>query len=124
MNIACAALTTIAMASLCGCASSPTSGMTPEQRARVESIELLLAAPNRPFDAVGAVSGEVCHRNAFAVSDASQLNEAKVLRVQAAGLGADAVIDTKCSVVSGTSLLKNCWQVKRCTGQAIRFRGK
>lgn len=96
--------------------------MTAEEKAKVESIEVFQGAPDRAFDMLGTVTGEVCQRNSFTKSDEGRFKNADKLKLQAVRLGADAIIDTTCMKAAGTSFFKNCWAVLQCTGKAVKYR--
>jgi hypothetical protein len=105
------------------CTSTPAkTGYMGDLSKGHEDIQVLTTAPDRPFDAVGPVSGLLCHRNAWRTTPDSILKEAKELRIEAAKLGADAVIDAKCQKTDGMSFTANCFETYKCTGQAVRFK--
>ena len=113
----------IALLVISGCTSTPeATGYMGNQRKGLEEIQVLTGAPDRPFDALGPVSGVLCNRNGLAMSADAVLKEAKELRIEANKLGADAVIDVTCQKTGGTSILSNCWATYRCSGQAVRFK--
>ena len=108
---------------LSACASTPeTTGYAGDYRKGLEHIQVLSGAPDRPFDALGPVSGLLCHRSGMPLSEDALLKEAKELRIEANKLGADAVIDATCQKSGGMSLTANCWASYKCTGQAVRFK--
>ena len=111
-----------ALAVSTGCATNPDVGnLSSDQRARIASMELLRGPTTRPHAILGAVKGLSCHRNAY---QRQQLTEAEALegvKLRAASLDADAVINLVCQVNSGADWVNNCWSSIVCVGDAVRY---
>jgi uncharacterized protein YbjQ (UPF0145 family) len=106
-----------------GCATNPDVGtLTSEQRARVASMETVRGPTTRSHTILGAVKGLSCHRNAY---QRQQLTEAEAIdgvKLRAASLDADAVVNVACQVNSGTDWVNNCWSSIVCVGDAVRYK--
>jgi uncharacterized protein YbjQ (UPF0145 family) len=109
-------------ATLTGCTTNPDVGtLSSEQRARIVSMEVTRGPTTRPHAILGAVKGLSCHRNAY---QGQQLTEAEAIegvKIRAASLDADAVINLVCQVNSGADWANNCWSSIVCVGDAVRY---
>jgi len=95
---------------LYSCASNPSiSSLRPEQRARLNTIIILKGGVDRPYKVLGTVKGLSCHRNAYQKQLLTEDEALEGVRLKAALLDADAVINTACQVNSGTDWVNNCW---------------
>lgn len=105
-----------------GCASNPSiSSLRPEQRARLNTIQVFKGGAYKPYKILGTVKGLSCHRNAHQKQLLTEAEAIEGVRLKAAILGADAVINTACQVNSGTDWVNNCWSSIVCVGDAIRY---
>jgi uncharacterized protein YbjQ (UPF0145 family) len=76
------------------------------------------------YQILGAVEGIACKRNLYA-SGSPSLDEAKQgVRIRAAQLGADAVINMICEDKREVDWGRNCWQTVVCVGDAIDLHDK
>jgi RcsF lipoprotein/Domain of unknown function (DUF4156) len=107
---------------LSGCASNPSiDSLSSEERAQAAKIQILKGKPEQPFKILGEVSGLSCNRNAHQTQDVSESEAVEGLKIKAAILGADAVINTLCQKNSDTDWTNNCWASVKCIGDAVIF---
>lgn len=112
------------VAVLVSCASnSRIENLSSEQRAKAASIQIFQDQPDRNFQIIGAVTGLSCNRNKFQEQDISDAEALQGVRIDAALMGADAVINTFCQTNSDTDWRNNCWASVKCIGDAVRFGG-
>ena len=108
---------------MAGCMGNPRiEDFTPQQRAKLSSIVILQDAPDRPYEVLGTVNGLSCNRNKYQAPDISDRDAMEGLKLRAAKLGADAVINTFCQKNSDTDWRNNCWSSVKCIGDAVRFK--
>lgn len=106
-----------------GCASNQRiENLTGEQRAKAASMKVYEAAPDKQYELLGAVSGLSCNRNKYQAQAISDHEGLEGVKIQAALLGADAVINTFCQTNSDTDWRNNCWASVKCIGDAVKFR--
>lgn len=106
-----------------GCTSNQRiENLTGEQRAKAASIKVYEVAPDMPYDVLGTVSGLSCNRNKYQAHSISDHEGLEGVKIQAALLGADAVINTFCQTNSDTDWGNNCWASIKCIGDAIKFK--
>lgn len=107
-----------------GCASNPSvSSLSPEGRAKLQSLQVLQGAPEREYSVLGSVEGLSCHRNAYSQNLISEEEAMHGVLVSAAALGADAVINNYCQS-SGADWANNCHASIQCYGEAVAFVGE
>jgi uncharacterized protein YbjQ (UPF0145 family) len=105
-----------------GCASNPIkTSLSPKQRARLNTIQVYKAGVNRPYKILGTVKGISCHRNGHQQQLLSEDEPTEGVRMKAAILDADAVINVACQVKYGTNLMNNGWSSIVCVGDAIKY---
>lgn len=110
--------------SLAGCAANPDIGsLSSAQRANLANLKVYQGdAPVKNYEMIGTVKGLSCHRNAYKpIQMLSEEEAMQGVRMNAAKLGADAVVNTFCQNNSGTDLVNNCWASIVCAGDAVRF---
>ncbi|OCH17751.1 hypothetical protein A6E05_13610 [Aliivibrio sp. 1S165] len=106
-----------------GCSSNQRiENLTGKQRARAASMDVYKGAPQREYTVIQTVSGLSCHRNKYQEKETSDHEGIEGLKIQAALLGADAVIYTFCQTNSDVDLLNNCWASVKCIGDAVKFK--
>jgi uncharacterized protein YbjQ (UPF0145 family) len=111
-----------AVAVLASCASNPrVEDLSSEQRAKAAKIRNLLRQPARSFQIIGTVSGLFCNRNKYQQQDMSNAEALQGLRINAALMKADAVINTFCQTNSDIDWVNNCWASVKCIGNAVRL---
>lgn len=110
-----------------GCASNPAiSSLSSETRAKVGKILFLEngVIPDDAYTVLGSVEGLACKRNLYA-SGAPRFEEARQgVKIRAAQLGADAVINMLCEENQKVDWGRNCWQSVICVGDAISIKDK
>lgn len=109
---------------LAGCAANPDIGsLSSAQRANLANLKVYQGLPaSEKYEIIGTVKGLSCHRNAYKPLQILTEDEAmQGIKINAAKLGADAVINTFCQHNSGTDLVNNCWASVVCAGDAVQF---
>jgi hypothetical protein len=96
--------------------------LTPAQRSRIASIEVLPTDISRPYVVLGQVDGLSCNRNKSQVADVTYDEAMQGIRIRAALLEADAVINLFCQKNSDTDWRNNCWASIKCIGDAVRYK--
>lgn len=105
-----------------GCASNPDVGtLSSTQRAKLASMEVFRGPQSRPYSILGPVKGLSCHRNAYQVQLLTEDEAIEGVRLKAALLEADAVVNVVCQRNSGTDWVNNCWSSIVCVGDAVRY---
>ncbi|GMQ46716.1 hypothetical protein [Vibrio sp. 10N] len=108
--------------SLVGCASNVrVENLTGEQRAKAASMKVYEGAPKQKFETIKTVTGLSCNRNKYQEQDISDHEAVEGLKIEAALVGADAVIYTFCQTNSDTDWINNCWASVKCVGDAVKF---
>jgi len=106
-----------------GCASNPSiSNLGPEQRSRLNELQVFKGGTERPYIILGSVRGLSCHRNAYQTQLLTENEAIEGVKINAILLEADAVINCACQVNSGTDWVNNCWSSIVCVGDAIKFK--
>lgn len=107
---------------LVGCATNPDVGsLSMQQRAKLTSMELLRGPTSRAHTVLGPVKGLSCHRNAYQTQLLTEDEAIEGVKLRAALLDADAVVNVVCQRNSGTDLVNNCWASIVCVGDAVRY---
>jgi len=108
-----------------GCASNPPiSSLTNQERERVQNIIFLETKeiPKDSYENLGTVEGLACKRNLYA-SGAPTINKARQgVKIRAAKLGANAVLNVMCEENHEVDWIRNCWQSVVCVGDAIKIK--
>ena len=105
-----------------GCATNPRiEDLKPTQRAKVGQIDIHNGTVDRPHIVLGTVSGLSCNRNKYQTQDISDREALEGVKIKAAMLDADAVMNTICQKNSDTDWRNNCWASVKCIGDAIRY---
>jgi uncharacterized protein YbjQ (UPF0145 family) len=108
---------------LMGCASNPSiDSLSSEQRAKYGQIEVVSSSTSRPHTVLGAVKGISCHRNAYQSRLLTSDEAMEGVKLQAAQLQADAVINVACQKKSEVDWGNNCWASIVCVGDAVKFK--
>lgn len=108
---------------LTGCSSNHRiENLTSEQRAKAASMMVYETTPDKPFTIIKSVTGLSCNRNKFQAQAISDHESLEGVKIEAALLGADAVINTFCQTNSDTDWANNCWASIKCVGDAIKFK--
>jgi uncharacterized protein YbjQ (UPF0145 family) len=108
-----------------GCASNPRiEDMSSEQRSRLSKMEIFEGTIERPHKVIGTVTGLSCNRNKYQKQDISDEEALEGIRLKAAQLNADAVINTFCQTNSDTDWRNNCWASVKCIGDAVIYNSK
>lgn len=106
-----------------GCATNPDVGsLSSEQRARFDAMKVLYGPTSRVYTELGTVKGLSCHRNAYQNQRLTEAEAIEGVKLRAAALNADAVVNVVCQVHSGVDWVNNCWSSIVCVGDAVRFK--
>jgi hypothetical protein len=112
---------------LTGCASNPSvSSLTSLERQRVVEMVALKSGdiPKGSYQILGAVEGIACKRNLYASGSPSMAEAQQGVRIRAAQLGADAIINIVCEDKRETDWGRNCRQTVVCVADAISVTDK
>lgn len=113
-------LVTLAVA---GCASNPSiDSLSSVQRTRYSQMEVINGTTSRPYGVVGSVKGISCHRNAYQSRILTSDEAMEGVKLQAAQLEADAVLNVACQKKSEVDWGNNCWASIVCVGDAVKFK--
>lgn len=105
------------------CASNPSiDSLSSEQRARYVQMEVFNASTSRPHTILRIVKGISCNRNAYQARLLSSEEAMEGVKLQAAQLQADAVINVACQNRSEADWGNNCWASIVCVGDAVKFK--
>jgi len=108
---------------LAGCMSNPRiEDLSSADRAKAASIQVFKSPPDRNYEIIGTVKGLSCNRNKYEAQDITENEALQGVKINAAQLGADAVINTFCQTNSDTDWINNCWASVKCIGDAIRYK--
>lgn len=108
---------------ICGCASNPSvEDLSSEQRSQYSRIAILDSPPAASFETVGVVKGISCHRNAYQKNGVTSDEAIYGIKLEAAKLKADAVINMVCQEKKEADWGNNCWQSYVCVGDAIKYK--
>ena len=106
-----------------GCASNPDVGsLEGDQRARFSSMEVLRGPTAQSHPILGSVKGLSCHRNAYQRQQLTEGEAIEGVKLRAALLDADAVVNVVCQTNSGADWVNNCWSSIVCVGDAVRYK--
>jgi uncharacterized protein YbjQ (UPF0145 family) len=104
-----------------GCASK-FEALSGEQRARLSGMEVYKNSElNIGYELIGKVTGVSCHRNKYFEDSVSVDDAVGKMKIEAAALNADAVINAVCQS-KGVDWVHNCWSSVVCVGDAVRFK--
>lgn len=105
-----------------GCAANPDLGsLSADELARISRMELTQGPAERPHTVLDTVSGLSCHRNAYQDEDITREEALEGVKIEAATIGADAVVSISCQTKSGPDMRNNCWSSYVCAGVAVKF---
>ena len=104
-----------------GCAANPKiSDLTPQQQKLAQSVKLYDGADHpEKFQRLERVSGLSCLRGTVSYTRFSQSVAREGLRLNAALLNGNAVINVTCEL-RGVDYETNCWRSHICFGDAVR----
>ena len=104
-----------------GCASNPSlSDLSATQRQKYDKMVVNGETKEISLQVVvGEVKGISCRRNAYTGKIPSESEAIDALKINAALLNADTVLNTACQT-KGTDWVNNCWSSIVCVGYAVR----
>lgn len=104
-----------------GCATIP-SDYDAKFHEKAKNIHLYEPekGPDRKFEVVKLVKSNSCGSKSAARFGGNLEEATLLLRLEAATVDADAVVDYKCWT-QAVDMVSNCWASKRCEGKAIKF---
>lgn len=116
-------LTILSLILFSACAANPRiTSLRPDQRARLNTIQIYDGDVDRPYKIVGPAEGLSCRRNTYNDPDPTKEEALDGVLIKAALLDADAVINTACQYKPGTDWKNNCWSSWVCVGDAIKYK--
>jgi len=102
--------------------SNPDLGsLSAAQLQTLSNMEVYEGGINRPHAVLEPVKGLSCHRNAYQSQLLTTDEAIEGVKLEAALLGADAVINLACQRNSGTDWVNNCWASFVCVGTAVKY---
>jgi len=112
----------VSLALLPACASNPSiATLSSSQRARLSNIDIVKGPIARPFSILRPVQGISCHRNAYQQQLVTENEAIEGVRIKAALLDADAVMNVSCQTNTSGHLVNNCFVSIVCVGDAIKY---
>ncbi|MGM3172510.1 hypothetical protein [Dickeya lacustris] len=111
----------ISALTLSACASNPRiEYLSGEQRSKAINMPVYKNNPLSPnAKTIKAVDGLSCNRNKYQAPDISESEALEGVKIKAAMLNADAVVNTICQKNSDTDWINNCWASVKCIGDAV-----
>ncbi|MBY0416208.1 MAG: hypothetical protein K2Q18_18690 [Bdellovibrionales bacterium] len=104
------------------CASNPRiENLSSKERQRVSAIKVFRGEADRPVTLLGTVDGLSCHRNAYSTNDVGEEEAMEGVKIKAALLQADAIVNVVCQKNSGTDWMNNCFGSVKCIGDAASY---
>lgn len=102
-------------------ACTSVKSVDPELRRRAANLPILSPedVEEQEYDVIGEVEGVSCARQAG--SNPSMEGARQELRINAAEVGADAIINTFCEE-GGVTFSRNCWKTIQCRADAITWK--
>lgn len=80
--------------------------------------------PKESYQILGSVEGLACKRNLYASGSPSLAEAQQGVRIRAAQMGANAVLNMVCEDKKEIDLGRNCWQTVVCVADAISVKDK
>lgn len=102
-------------------ACAPAATVNPELRRAAAKVQILKLEEikSREYSIISEIMGLSCGRQLG--SDPSVEAAREKLRIEAAKLGADAVLNVICEE-TGVNWAHNCWKTIQCRGDAIKWK--
>lgn len=117
-----ATIVLISTLALTACMSNPKiDDLTSTQRAKAANMPVHENNPYPNAKVMKTVTGLSCNRNANQRQDVSREEALEGVKIQAALLGADAVVNNICQKNSDTDWGNNCWASVKCIGDAVKL---
>jgi len=107
---------------LSSCAAGPRiDDLSSAERARISQIQIFKGSADKPVRPLGEVSGLSCQKYKDQPHEVTEAEALEGLRIRAAVLGADAVVNTACQRKSEADWTNNCWASVKCIGDAAKL---
>lgn len=107
---------------LTACMSNPKiDDLSSTQRAKAANMQVHENNPYPQAKVLKTVTGLSCNRNAYQRQDVSRDEALEGVKIQAALVGADAVVNNICQKNSDTDWGNNCWSSVKCIGDAVKL---
>lgn len=107
--------------SISGCMSNPRiDDLSGAERAKAANMSVYNDNPYPTAKVIKTVSGLSCNRNKYQEQDVSQSEALEGVKIQAAMVDADAVVNNICQKNSDTDWTNNCWASVKCIGDAVK----
>ena len=115
-------LTAIALLALVGCAATPGDF---QQKYHLQAKNIKMhekgSSPAGDFTVIQFIRSNSCGSKSSSRFTGDWEEAKLLLRLEAATVGADAIVDYKCWT-NPMDMVSNCWASKRCEGNAVKFR--
>ena len=107
---------------LVGCAATPDD-FQQKYHLQAKHIKMYEAgsAPERDFTVIQFIRSNSCGSKSSSRFTGDWQEAKLLLRLEAATVGADAIVDYKCWT-NPMDMVSNCWASKRCEGNAVKYR--
>lgn len=105
-----------------GCMSNPRiDDLSGAERAKAANMPVHSDNPYPNAKVLKTVSGLSCNRNNYQRQDVSHSEALEGIKIQAAMVNADAVVNNFCQKNSDTDWGNNCWAFVKCVGDAVKI---
>ncbi|MCE0826587.1 hypothetical protein LVQ78_11155 [Buttiauxella sp. A2-C2_NF] len=105
-----------------GCMSNPRiDDLSGAERAKAANMPVHNDNPYPTAKVIKTVTGLSCNRNGNQQQDVSQSEALEGIKIQAAMVNADAVVNNLCQKNSDTDWTNNCWASVKCIGDAVKL---
>ncbi|GKW25999.1 hypothetical protein PEC311524_35930 [Pectobacterium carotovorum subsp. carotovorum] len=105
---------------LSSCASNPRiENLSGEQRSKAINMAVYKNNPFPNATVIKTVDGLSCNRNKYQAQDISESEALEGVKIKAAMVNANAVVNTICQKNSDTDWINNCWASVKCIGDAV-----
>jgi hypothetical protein len=113
-------MTLMLLSMLAGCIAGPPE-LTLDQEKRLTDIKVFMSGskPDRDFNPIGEINSADCSGPGGSRLYGDEGKAIDILKMKAAGLNADAIIDVSCG---SAPFVNNCWSAKKCTGKAVAWK--
>ena len=101
------------------------NNLSEEQRHKVRQVEIFNSRQlqDRQFRILTIIEGNSC-QNKIYDPPATRVGAIEQLKYHSLEQGGDGITNIQCSGREGTSLRTNCWELRSCTAEVIKFVSK
>lgn len=107
---------------MAACVTNPSiESLNPSELETLDRLQILEGEISKPHKIISKVKGKACHRTAHQAQMLSADEAIDGIKIKAAKLHADAVINIECQPDRTTDWRNDCWSSLVCVGTAIKF---